>query len=224
LFLKKIKAVIFDLDGTLLDTVEDLADSLNIVLRQNGLPVHGVEEFRHFLGSGVYNLVSDALPEEMRDEDTVKRFVFGMREHYSEFSTNKTKPYAGISELLGRLQDKGLQLAVLSNKADIFVKLILAHFFPEIKFNCAFGERPKVPRKPEPDAAFEIAHILGVKPAECVFMGDSGIDMQLAANAGMLAVGVLWGYRSGSELDEKGAKYLISEPLKLLDIIDSYNG
>jgi len=214
------KAVIFDLDGTLLDTIEDLADSMNAVLRNLGLPEHSVEEYKYFVGDGVANLVRRALPPKLANEDTVNSCLDAMRREYSQRWNAKTRPYKGISELLDALTDKEIKLSILSNKPDSFTNTITNRLLSNWKFDVVFGERSGVPRKPDPAAAFEISRILGIPAREFIYLGDSGVDMQTATSADMYAAGALWGFRKADELISGGAKVLVGHPLELLKLID----
>ncbi len=215
----KHKAVIFDLDGTLLDTLEDIADSMNNVLERLGHPIHDVEAYKYFVGSGFRNLVMKTLPENFREDTYIDRGFSAVREEYANRWANKTKPYPGISEMLDAFSSKGVKMAVLSNKSDDFVKLMIKKFLPRWELDPIFGERQGIPKKPDPAGALEIADILGVKNDECLYLGDTGVDMRTASNAGMFAVGVLWGFRKADELLENGAEILISKPQEALDLI-----
>jgi len=215
----KFKAVVFDLDGTLLDTLDDLADSMNSVLKKNGYPVHDTEAYKSFIGNGMRALVIRAFPENMRDDVNVDIGLADMRDEYSRRWSNKTRPYNGMIETLEKLSDKNLKLCVLSNKADEFTKLMIKKFFPSQKFSLVYGERPGIPKKPDPQGALEIAHKLGIMPSECLYLGDSGVDMQTAVSAGMYPVGVLWGFRKAEELVSNGARILVAEPSAILDIV-----
>jgi phosphoglycolate phosphatase len=215
----KYKAAIFDLDGTLLDTIEDLGDSMNYVLEKMGYPTHDMEKYKYFVGNGVINLVSRALPADKRDDGIVKAALAAMKDAYSKRWDVKTKPYPGITDLLDALADKGIKLSVLSNKTDDITKLVIKKLLPSWSFYPVFGEREGVPRKPDPTGAIEITQILGANPGECLFLGDTGVDMKTATAAGMYAVGVLWGFRKAEELVENGAKTLISHPLDLLKLL-----
>jgi len=213
------KAVIFDLDGTLLDTIEDLADSMNSVLAKNGYPVHDIEAYKYFVGDGVRNLVQRALPEDKRSPEEIDRSLAAMQAEYAERWANKTVPYPGITGLLDGLAEKGLRCAVLSNKPDASTKQIIDKLLSDWTFYPVFGERQGVPKKPDPAGALEIAHILGVRPEECLYIGDTGVDMKTANDAGMYAVGVLWGFRKKDELLENGAKVLVKEPSEILKLL-----
>jgi len=216
-------AVIFDLDGTLLDTLRDLADSMNAVLEELGYSAHPVDAYRTFVGEGVLNLVRRALPPDWRErvvraDGFLERCVQAMREQYELRSTLTTAPYPGIPELLASLGERGVYLAVLSNKPDAFTKKLVTRFFGERRFAVVLGARDGVPRKPDPAGAREILRLLGKSPAETLYVGDSGTDMDTAARAGMVSVGVLWGFRSTAELRGHGATRLVSAPHELLEL------
>jgi phosphoglycolate phosphatase len=211
-----IKAAVFDLDGTLLDTLADLAKAGNQVLQRAGLPIHPVEAYRYFVGDGIDVLTRRILPEELRHDDTVSQFTSRMRKAYSEIWADETKPYEGIPEMLGGLAQKGLDLAILSNKPHDMTLLTVRHFFDAKEFVSILGAREGVPKKPDPAGALETARILGHDPAELLYVGDTATDMLTANAAGMYAVGVTWGFRTAKELQESGAKLIIDHPLELL--------
>jgi phosphoglycolate phosphatase len=215
----KFKAAVFDLDGTLLDTLEDIADSMNSVLLKHGHPIHDVEPYKYFVGDGFRNLVFRALPESMRSDPYVDNCYSEVREEYAKRWNNKTKAYDGISEMLDELSYRGLKLSVLSNKSDDFAKLMIKQLLPHWRFYPVYGERYGIPKKPDPAAAVEISGILGVRPDECLYLGDTGVDMTTAVSAGMFAVGVLWGFRKADELLANGANMLVREPLEVLKLI-----
>ncbi|AEE91784.1 HAD-superfamily hydrolase, subfamily IA,variant 3 [Tepidanaerobacter acetatoxydans Re1] len=216
----KYKAIIFDLDGTLLDTLEDLANSMNQVLKSQGLPIHEIEKYKQFVGSGMYNLALRALPLDKRDESFIKHCQNLMQEEYKKRWADTTKPYEGIPELLDRLTTLGCKKAVLSNKPHEFTQLIVKKLLERWSFDAVFGERPGVPRKPNPAGALEIAKLLDIPPKEFIYLGDSGIDMNTAKSAGMYAVGVLWGFRDADELMENGADLIIKTPIELFSVIE----
>lgn len=215
----KYKAVIFDLDGTLLDTLEDLGNSMNTVLASMGLPVHPVHEYRYFIGKGLRTLAVNVLPDGYRDDATIALCLDRMLAEYGRRLDDKTRPYDGIGELLDALESKGIKTAILSNKDQKYTMIVVKRFLSKWRFEAVFGERPGVARKPDPASAFEIAGIMGIKPDEIIYLGDSGSDMELANRAGMLPVGALWGFRDAEELLSHGAKLLIESPMELLDII-----
>lgn len=213
------KAVIFDLDGTLLDTIEDLGDSMNSVLARNGYPVHDIEAYKYFVGDGVRALVKRALPEDKRSTEEVERSTAAMQAEYAVRWADKTALYPGIAGLLDGLTEKSLKLAVLSNKPDAFTKQIIEKLLSNWTFYPVFGERQGVPKKPDPAGALEIAQILEVRPEECLYIGDTSIDMKTANAAGMYAVGVLWGFREKDELLKSGARVLAADPIEILELL-----
>lgn len=215
----KYKAAIFDLDGTLLNTIEDLADSTNNVLSRHDYPAHDVNTYKYFVGSGIRNLMIKALPEDKRDNETIDMLYKEMLDEYGRNWDRKTKPYSGIPELLEQLTERGIKLSVLSNKADAFTKQMVRSFLPALHFEAVLGERSGIPRKPDPHGVFEIAEILGVSTNECLYLGDSGIDMKTAVAACAYPVGVLWGFRKADELIANGAQTLISTPPELLKLL-----
>ncbi len=213
-----IKAVIFDLDGTLTDTIGDLAAAVNFVLQKNGYPTHKTEEFYYFVGTGSYNLVKKASPENL-PEEKIFSMVEEFFEYYGEHYLDRTKPYDGVSEMLFVLKQKGIGLAVCSNKIQKMTEKVVEKFFDGI-FTYTFGQNDKFPLKPDPAAPLWIAEQLGAKPGEVIFVGDSGVDMKTGKNAGFTAVGVSWGFRTVNELRENGADYIIDSASELLKIIE----
>jgi len=210
------KAVIFDLDGTLLDTLDDLADSMNAVLGRLGFPAHEADAYKYFIGDGMVNLARRALPPDRRDEELVQSVVLSMEEEYALSWDAKTGPYPGVPELLEALEVRGKGMSVLSNKPDGFTRTMVAHFFPGRTFAFVHGARDGVPRKPDPQAALEIAVGMDVPPRDICYLGDTATDMKTARAAGMLAVGALWGFRDEEELRDSGAAFVISRPSELL--------
>ncbi len=212
------KAVIFDLDGTLLNTLDDLADSMNTVLKGLGFPEHDVDKYRYFVGDGMEILCQRVLPEGHRDAVMINKCLLGMREEYGKCWKNKTKPYKGMDQTLDNLKALRIKTAVLSNKPDSLTRLTVEQLLSRWKFDVILGERPGVPRKPDPAAALEIAQRLDIKPEQIVYLGDTGIDMKTATSAGMYPVGALWGFRTREELMENGAAMVIAEPTELLTL------
>ncbi|HQG30332.1 MAG TPA: HAD family hydrolase [Deltaproteobacteria bacterium] len=215
--MQRDRAVIFDLDGTLLDTLGDIADSMNTVLGRSGLPPHTRETYLSFIGEGMDVLVRRALPEDMRDEKTVSRFVLSMREEYDRRWAQTSQPYQGVPELLSLLTEKGIPFAVLSNKLDSFTKIMVERFLGAWRFFDVRGLIFGMPRKPDPALALEIASDMKILPARIFFVGDSDIDVKTALNAGMTPVGVSWGYQSVDRLTASGAKTILARPQELLD-------
>jgi len=213
-------AILFDLDGTLLDTLEDLADSMNATLRSLGQPVHELDAYRLFVGDGVENLVRRALPDRARqDEKLVRDAVTAMRAEYGVRWHNKTRPYEGISELLPSARARGLKLAILSNKPHAATQRVVEHFFPAFPFEAVLGARPGVPIKPDAGAALGVARSLALSPSQFLYLGDTNTDMETAVSAGMYPVGVLWGFRQAEELKSAGAQVLVRHPRQVLTLV-----
>jgi phosphoglycolate phosphatase len=218
------RAILFDLDGTLLDTLDDLADSGNAALSALGLPQHPVDAYRHFVGSGIEELVRRMLPEDKRGDDTLASALALVGKEYKARWRDKTRPYDGVPGMVAALAARGLLVGVLSNKPQHYTDLTIEAFFPAKPFTLVRGARPEVPNKPHPAGALALAADLGVSPGACVFVGDTMIDMKTARGAGMLPVGALWGFRDEAELVENGARHLIAQPLDLLPLLDRLNG
>ncbi|WP_029271725.1 HAD family hydrolase [Flavobacterium sp. KJJ] len=214
----KFKGIIFDLDGTLVNSLEDISDAMNTVLTGLNYPTHTYDTYQYFIGSGLRNLVSKALPASNNSEEQIENCFDCMIETYREVCTIKTKPYEGIVELLDNLASQNIKLAVFSNKADELTKKIAAQIFPDY-FDAAVGLSTEVLKKPNPFEALEIGKNWNLKPEEILFVGDSDIDMQTAINANMLPVGVSWGYRTEEELMASGAKLVIHNPSDLIEIV-----
>jgi len=215
----KYQAVLFDLDGTLLDTLDDLADSMNAVLSSMDLPGHDAEAYKLFVGDGVEHLASRALPAGRRDSQTVVRCVQAMRTEYGRRWADKTRPYEGVEAMLDALSDRGLRMAIFSNKPDDFTRLTVERLLPRWRFDAVRGARDGVPRKPDPAGAIQIAADLGIAPSRFLYLGDTNTDMATAGAAGMYAVGALWGFRTADELRESGARTLIHHPLDLIELL-----
>jgi phosphoglycolate phosphatase len=215
-----IAAVLFDLDGTLLDTLQDLADAANQTLTQQGFPSHAPDAYRYFVGEGVRRLFWQALPAEARDERTVACCAEQFREAYAACWHVHTRPYPGIPELLQALTQRGVSRAVLSNKPDHFTQLCVREKLGAFAFQAVWGQREGRPLKPDPTSAREVAAQLGLAPAQIVYLGDSGVDMQTAVAAGMYPVGALWGFRPREELTAGGARTVVQEPAELWPLLD----
>lgn len=213
-----LKAFIFDLDGTLIDSLADIAESINQMLDARGYPRCEQEVFKQMVGDGMEKLVERALPESARNEEMIQVCVEEYRAHYDTLWNAQTRPYPGIVAMLAELKSRGVKLGVISNKAHRFTVPMTKHFFGSGVFDHILGQRNEVPRKPAPDGAHEMAAFLGLTTAEMAYAGDSGIDMQFAKSSGMRAVGVRWGFRSETELIECGADVLISSPADLFNL------
>lgn len=214
----KPRACIFDLDGTLLDTLHDLADAANAALAADGHPVHPVDAYRQFVGDGIETLLRRALPDEHSDED-VARGVERMREIYAAGWSVRTAPYEGIHPLLSALRERRLPLAVLSNKPHPFTVEMVHHYFGDAVFAQIAGAKPDVHRKPHPEAALRMAAAWGLEPCDVAFIGDSDVDIRTAKAAGMFAVGCSWGFRGPAELRKAGAELLLDVPADLMRLI-----
>lgn len=215
----RFKAIIFDLDGTLLDTIDDIAHSMNTVLDRLGYPTHPVDSYRYFVGNGVEKLVRQALPQDCIDDEMVRRCVSAMLKEYERRWADNSKPFKGIPELLTWVEKHRIPKAILSNKPDDFTQVMVKRLLSHWSFDIVQGAKPSIPRKPDPTAALAIAYKLGVKPEQVLFLGDTNVDMKTANSAGMYAAGVLWGFRPAEELLESGARALVREPKDVLKII-----
>lgn len=213
-----IKAVIFDLDGTLTNTIADLAGAVNHVLQKNGYPTHREDEYFYFVGTGSYNLVKKASPDGLAEEKLLS-MVDEFFEFYGEHYLDKTVPYDGVPEMLSALKEKGIALAVCSNKIQNMTEKVCEKFFDGI-FSYTFGQNDRFPLKPDPACPLWIAEQFGAEPSETIFVGDSGVDMVTGKNAGFTAVGVSWGFRSAEELKENGSDYIINKASELIEIIE----
>jgi phosphoglycolate phosphatase len=215
----KFDAIIFDLDGTLLDTLEDIADTANQMLRKHGFPTHELNEYRYLVGDGIKTLIYRSLPTENRQEQTIQDCLITYREYYERNWNVHTRPYAGVPELLQALAKTPLKTAVLSNKKHEFTVRCAQAFLPGHPFVVVLGQREGRALKPDSGGALEIAEKLGIAPERFLFLGDTGIDMQTALAAGMFPVGALWGFREKEELLQSGAKAVIAQPLELLKLL-----
>ena len=214
----RFAGVIFDLDGTLADTREDLADAMNRVLAAERLPLHDFAAFGAMIGAGVRNLVTEALPAERRTDETIARCTAAMMADYGRHCLVNTRLYDGVAETVARLRAGGVRLAVLSNKPDELTRQIVESLLRGADFEEIVGARLDLPPKPDPAGALRIGRRLGLAVGSIALVGDTGIDMITATAAGMLAVGASWGFRSVGELLGNGAQAVLSHPLELLDL------
>lgn len=217
------RAILFDLDGTLLDSIEDLAESMNAVLERNGHPVHPIESYLYFVGDGAASLVDRSLPKDLSsDADACSAYLEEYRTEYAGRWRSKSRLYDGVSEMLDQLEEDGdVALTILSNKPHRFTEQCAEHFLDRWNFSVVLGQRDEFPKKPDPAGAIEIADRLGVSVDACLFVGDTSVDILTGRAAGMRTVGVLWGFRPESELREAGAHSVIASPADLMDCLSN---
>ena len=208
----KYRAVLFDLDGTLLDTLDDLAASANRVLRANGFPDHPRDAYRYFIGDGARNLVIRMLPEDRREDGMIEKCLQAFRDDYGRNWAVQTKPYDGVPEMLDAIAAGNLPMAVFSNKPDDATKACVSKLLSQWEFRFVLGQRDGAPPKPDPGGALEIAERLGIPPGDFLYLGDTATDMRTAVRAGMFPVGALWGFRTEDELRGAGAAALVAQP------------
>ena len=214
-----IKGVLFDLDGTLLNTLDDLADAMNYVLQRLKCPVHPVEAYRYFVGDGVDMLVKRALPPDDGNEKLFAKVKKEFLKRYQQYWNVKTKPYDGIGEMLDALQAENLFLAILSNKPHLITGEVVRHYFGTRHFITCMGYGI-FPKKPDPEGALYIAASMGIAPENCLYVGDTATDMRTAVAAGMPGVGVTWGFRDEKELRENGARWIVDKPSEVVAIVN----
>ncbi|MBR3102076.1 MAG: HAD family hydrolase [Muribaculaceae bacterium] len=216
----KKKLVIFDLDGTLLNTIEDLGHAANYALEKNGFATHSMASYPFFVGNGVRRLITRVLPEDERDAETIDMLLRDFMVYYNDHNTDFTKPYAGIPELLMDLRDKNVLMAVASNKYQKAVDKIIETYFGDFSFVAIVGQNEGVNVKPDPSIVFQILAQAQVPKAEALYVGDSGVDMETARRACLDSVGVTWGFRPEKELVEYHAGAIVHKPLDILNIVD----
>ena len=214
------KAILFDLDGTLLDTLADIGAAVNRVLAGKGFPTHELDAYRYFVGDGTAMLIKRALPEDKRNDDAIRACLTEFFKDYGRNWNVKTKPYEGIPEMLDALKDRGLKMAILSNKPHEYTKQCATELLSNWNFEIIIGQRDGAPPKPDPAGALEVATRLNIPPADFLYIGDSGVDMKTAVASGMFPVGVLWGFRSMGELKDNGSLALVDRPSEILSLLD----
>lgn len=213
-----VKLIIFDLDGTLINSLDDLARSANHVLRGRGYPEHELSAYRRFVGNGITKLMERALPPNDRSPENVESVRDEFVAYYSLHKAESTAPYEGIIPLLQALKAKGVLLAVASNKFHVATVELVSHYFGKDFFDFVYGQRDGVAPKPDPTVVFDILRDAGVEKSETLYVGDSGVDMRTASNAGVCSVGVTWGFRDRAELLETGACHIVDHPIAILAI------
>ena len=215
------QAILFDLDGTLLNTLTDIANAANAGLKLLDFPTHPIESYRRFVGDGAGCLARRVLPEDHQDDETVERCRVAIADEYAKCWADKTKPYPGVPELLAELQARGVPMAVLSNKPHDATRTVVEGYFPDCHFQVVRGALPSVPVKPDPAGAIQIAEELDILPGRFVYLGDTDTDMRTAVAAGMFPAGALWGFRTAGELSANGAKTLLKTPQEVVNLFDN---
>ncbi len=211
--------IIFDLDGTLLNTIGDLAACCNTVLEQHKLPTHPIEDYNTFVGNGIMRLVERAIPEPLRTKEKVELIRKDFVALYTDNISTYTTPYPGIVELLDTLKARGIDVAIASNKFQNGCMKLAKHYFPTVRFAAVLGQRPEIPLKPSPYIIREIIQRTAYTPDRILFVGDSGVDIQTAAAAGVDSAGVTWGFRALEELTEAGATHIVNSPSEILQLL-----
>lgn len=213
-----IKSIIFDLDGTLLNTIEDLANACNYALTVLGYETHEVEKYKTFVGNGRYKLVERILPEDSRNSKNIEKALELFDDYYEKHMIDMTRPYDGIMSMLDNLIDKGINIAVVSNKPHEFATEVVKKYFGD-KFKVVYGHMKNTKEKPDPWAVLEVIREFNVDKDECLYIGDSEVDINTAKNAGVKSVGVEWGFRGRGELEAEGATYIVENPEQILEIL-----
>lgn len=215
----RYKALVFDMDGTLLNTLEDLADSTNFALVKHGFPEQPTEAYRYFVGSGARKLVERALPEEARNPETIDVCLAAYKEHYNENWANKTRLYDGLAEVLNQLSTSTLKFGILTNKPKDFADECVKHFLSSWTWQIVQGQEEGIALKPSADISRLVTEALAVEPSEVLYLGDSDVDMLTAKNAGYTSVGVTWGFRTEQELVGAGAEHIVHAPSEIIELL-----
>lgn len=213
-----IRAILFDLDGTICNTLQDLGECTNQALADYGLPPHAIDEYRMIVGNGVDTQMRRAIGEEKYTKELADKVKAAFKAYYDQNYLKNTKPYEGMAQALDQLRGMGLLLGVFSNKPDEFAGKVCTHLFGD-RFDLIAGNRPGVPVKPDPTGLFLALERLGLKPEECLYCGDSWVDIDTGKNAGIVTIGAEWGFRGRKELEEHGADYIASQPKELPSIV-----
>lgn len=213
-----IQGFIFDLDGTLLDTAEDLCDSVNVAMELNSLPTFSVDDIKRMVGNGIKNLITQSLPKDS-DDQRIEHVLHQFKTDYASRYMTKSHPYKGILATLNQLQAKHIKLSVVSNKMNDYTQTMIKHYFPQVNFIYVTGELEGVDRKPDPTLTLEAINAMDLAKEHILYVGDTRVDMQTAHNAGLKSVGVTWGFRSQKELEDHHADYIIRTPKELLSLL-----
>lgn len=214
------KIVIFDLDGTLINSIEDLADATNYALSKNGYSIHPLDKFYYFVGDGILKLIERAVPDGIKNKDEVFKVKKDFSDYYEKHFADKTKPYDGIQDVLKEISENGIIIAVASNKAEEFTKKIIDNIFTN-QINMVVGQIDNIPKKPAPDMVHKILNYYNIDKKDAIFVGDTNIDILTAKNSGLTSVGCLWGFRTKQELSDAGADYIIANPHELINILQN---
>lgn len=217
--MSKYKVCVFDLDGTLVNSIADLCTSTNDALKKHSLPTHPLYKYKQFVGRGIANLVKSAMGSSSENEELFSCVYNDFCAIYNEKCLDETRPYDGIPELLDKLKENNIKICVLSNKADTFAKRIVSALFGENTFSAVWGKKEEYPRKPQPDSIFAMLKEIGCSPEECLYIGDSNVDVYTAKNAALDFCGVEWGFRGKDELKSCGAENIVKEPLEILKLV-----
>lgn len=213
------KLIIFDMDGTILDTLRDLADCTNYILRRNGYPEHPPDAYRYFVGNGIPKLIERAIPEKERQPEIIDKIYREFVPYYELHKEDFTKPYPGIPELMRQLQDLHIHMAIASNKIQQAMGPLVERYFAGIRFSAVLGNRPGIPPKPDPAIVEEILTSTAIRKEDTLYVGDTAVDMQTAENAGLTKIGVLWGFRNREELEKANADFIVEKPEEILHYI-----
>ena len=214
-----IKGLIFDLDGTLIDSIEDICFSLNLAIKEYGYEEISVDFVRKNTGKGFRKLVEDSLPQ-IKDSKLIDEITDLYTIKYSEHYNDSTDAYEGMKETLTKLQEKGIKIAANSNKKDLYTKNLMKKIFPNINFVAVFGERENIPNKPDPTTANEIVELMNLSKEEVLYVGDSEVDIRTSKNANLKSIGCKWGFRGEGTLIKEGATYIIDKPIEILDVVE----
>jgi phosphoglycolate phosphatase len=217
--LLKYSCVLFDLDGTLVDTIADIAAAMNYALVKYGYPAHDEAAYRHIVGKGIRRLAYDALPETVKNDSLAAIVAGESLRYYAEHPADYAKAYPGVATVISELKRQKVKTAVLSNKPDEIAQMVIAKLFNAELFDCVTGERPGVARKPDPESSWELLAVMDRTPRQTMLVGDSEIDMETAQNIGCLPVGVSWGFRSPDIIEKAGAAFIINRPEEILQIV-----
>ncbi|MGL4411706.1 MAG: HAD family hydrolase [Bacteroidales bacterium] len=214
-----IRLVIFDLDGTLINTLTDIAESTNYALKKHGFASHAEDAYRYMVGNGIEPLIRRALPEHVRDEETIALLMSDFKEYYLEHGEDFTKPYDGVLELLDELKSRGIKMAVATNKFQAAALELVPRFFGEGTFDIILGQRDGIATKPDPIIVEQIMSELNVAKEDVLYLGDTSVDMETAVRGGIKAIGVTWGFRDVEELLASGADHIIDAPMELVSLL-----